>query len=85
MHALDSNKQNLAHHAARAGRTDCLALLVSRGVQLGAADRWHRIPLSWAALNGHFNCAKIIVTAGQGNDINFKVRRAHVQGCRLID
>jgi ankyrin repeat protein len=78
LHALDSNKQNVAHHAARAGRADCLALLVSLGVQLGAADRWHRLPLSWAALNGHYECVQIIVTAGLGNDVNFKVRCAHV-------
>ena len=74
LHALDSNKQSLAHHAARAGQAECLALLVSLGAPLGSADRWHRLPLSWAALNGHFECVKILTTARGRDDINFKAR-----------
>jgi len=79
--AKDLNQQTVLHFAARAGSVTLASLLTrwlaDDGALQGARvyggpldwrDRWHRTPLHWAVLNGHFSSAKVLLEARANAD-----------------
>ena len=68
LRARDRNKQSLLHAAARAGSVACLRELRAHAASGGGAlppvdgrDRWHRTPVHWAVLNGHWGALRFLV------------------------
>lgn len=56
------------HVAAHCGRTDLARDAIGRGYSLMALDAMQRIPLHWAAVNGHSEPASLLMASG--NDAN---------------
>ena len=65
----DKNRQNLLHHAVRAGNLKSIQVLqrcASKDTMqwmVESKDRWSRAALHWAVLNGHIECARYLLQA----------------------
>ena len=64
LRTCDNRKQSLMHSEARSGSVACVVELVKRGLDVDLRDHWHRPPLSWAIINGHVQCVKVLLENG---------------------
>lgn len=90
MKVIDGNRQNLAHHAARAGHMDTLRVLVESTKDentlfwlLNTTDRWGRTALIWATLNGHKDCVEFLCASGTVMNRDFSRRKLR-KSTRLV-
>jgi ankyrin repeat protein len=51
-------------HAAAAGKSDLVRVLLARGANTEDADSFSRTPIEYAAANGHVECVRLLLNAG---------------------
>ena len=61
VNAVEKNwGQTPLHKAARKGHKDIVELLIAKGANVNAADKYGETPLFWAARNGHKDVAELL-------------------------
>ena len=68
--ADDAGKSPL-HHAAENGHVDVAKLLITRGADIEAEDRWQGRPLDLACANGHMLTVRLLLYHGAKIEANY--------------
>ena len=77
--ARDLNKWSALFHAAWAGATACVQLLLACDAPVNEIDRWRRSPLCWACAAGHIDVVRCLLGANADACGPRKPQKAHLE------
>jgi len=77
--ARDLNKWSALFHAAWAGATACVQLLLACDAPVNEIDRWRRSPLCWACAAGHVDVVRCLLGANADACGPSKPQKAHLE------
>eukprot|EP00041_Stephanoeca_diplocostata_P039391 m.1619890 g.1619890 ORF g.1619890 m.1619890 type:complete len:1305 (-) comp25383_c0_seq17:3507-7421(-) len=80
---LGSSTSATNMHPEVGPRTTAKRAKVIRGLDMNAGDRWHRIPLHWAVLNGHLEAAERLIH--HGSYVDYKIKEGQHAKRTMLD